>query len=103
MAPALITSSNVVGCSTGRSAGLAPLTSMTMRYQHLSPGHLRDAIRTLDEARPAPTRPQGRPWPPPLAHEGTPVRHNYGTGEMTNAGCAATPRQKWWTILDLNQ
>ena len=22
---------------------------MTMRYQHLSPGHLRDAMRTLDE------------------------------------------------------
>jgi hypothetical protein len=26
---------------------------MTMRYQHLSPGHLRDAIRTLDQAPPA--------------------------------------------------
>lgn len=26
---------------------------MTMRYQHLSPGHLRDAIRRLDQAPPA--------------------------------------------------
>jgi len=26
---------------------------MTMRYQHLSPGHLRDAIQALDEAPPA--------------------------------------------------
>ena len=24
--------------------------TMTMRYQHLSPGHLRDAMRTLDRA-----------------------------------------------------
>ena len=26
---------------------------MTMRHQHLSPRHLRDAIRTLDQAPPA--------------------------------------------------
>ena len=28
---------------------------MTMRYQQLSPRHLRDAIRTLDQAPPAGT------------------------------------------------
>jgi integrase len=31
---------------------------MTMRYQHLSPEHLRDAVRALDQ-RPAPAQPEG--------------------------------------------
>jgi integrase len=31
---------------------------MTMRYQHLSPEHLRDAVRALDQ-RPLPAKPDG--------------------------------------------
>jgi integrase len=32
---------------------------MTMRYQHLSPGHLKDAMRALDHAAPRPADQQG--------------------------------------------
>jgi hypothetical protein len=48
----LMTSSNFVGCSTGKSAGLAPFKilstlGLAQRYAHLSPAHLHAALSGL--------------------------------------------------------
>jgi hypothetical protein len=49
--------------------------------QHLSPGHLRDAIRTLDQAPPdADTTAEGAVASAPGARAGNPGWHYYGTG-----------------------
>ena len=76
-----------------------------MRYQHLSPGHLRDAMRALDGALSAAESTA-------LAAPASPVQQRWARSprgaisapaDKQRRGRMATPRRKWWTILDLNQ